>query len=295
MKVIVFVKATPQSEAGEMPSQQLLEEMTAYNEELVKAGIMLAGEGLHPSSKGARVRFSGKDRTVIDGPFAETKELVAGFWIWQVKSLQDAIDWVKRCPNPMMVDSDIEIRPVFTMEDFGDAMTPELQEREKALYEQSAAIAAVTPSRYENGREMLIAGLDAQYTSANKDQIPAQWERFVPHMGKVPGQIGQTTYGVSWNEQPNCDFNYLCGVEVSEAAVLPELFTQLRLKPQRYAVFTHAEHYSKLPQLFESIFTHWLPNSGFKSAGAPCFERYTEEFNPETGKGGTEVWIPIQS
>ena len=135
MKVMVIVKATKESEAGEMPSQQLLTEMTAYNEELVKAGIMLAGEGLHPSSKGARVHFSGTNRTVIDGPFAETKELIAGFWMWKVKSMQEAIDWVKRCPNPMMSDSDIEIRPVFEMEDFGEAMTPELQEREKKLME----------------------------------------------------------------------------------------------------------------------------------------------------------------
>src|SRR5262249_46932944 len=110
MRVMVIVKASPESEAGEMPSQQLLTEMGAYNEELVKAGIMLAGEGLHPSSKGKRVRFSGKDRTVIDGPFAETKELIAGFWLWQVKSMDEAVEWVKRCPNPMMSESEIEIR-----------------------------------------------------------------------------------------------------------------------------------------------------------------------------------------
>src|SRR5262245_46197079 len=113
MKVMVLVKATKDSEAGVMPSQQLLTEMGKYNEELVKAGIMLAGEGLHPSSKGARVRFAGDSRLVIDGPFAETKELVAGFWLWQVKSMQEAIDWVKRCPSPMPGESEIEIRPVF--------------------------------------------------------------------------------------------------------------------------------------------------------------------------------------
>src|SRR4051794_24943322 len=110
MRVIVFVKASPESEAGEMPSEQLLTEMGAYNEELVKAGIMLAGEGLHPSSRGKRVRFSGKNRTVIDGPFGETKELVAGYWIWQVQSMDEAVEWVKRCPNPMLSDSEIEIR-----------------------------------------------------------------------------------------------------------------------------------------------------------------------------------------
>lgn len=133
MKVIVMVKASKGSEAGEMPSQELLTEMGNFNEELVKAGIMLSGDGLHPSSKGARVRFSGKERTVIDGPFAETKELLAGFWIWQVKSMQEAIDWVKRCPNPMLEDSEIEIRPIFTAEDFGEAYTPEVRAQEDRI------------------------------------------------------------------------------------------------------------------------------------------------------------------
>lgn len=133
MKVIVFVKATKSSEAGAMPSQQLLTEMGNFNEALVKAGIMLAGEGLKPSSMGARVRFSGSSRTVIDGPFAETKELVAGFWIWQVKSMQEAIDWVKRCPNPMLEESEIEIRPVFEAADFGEALTPELREQDERI------------------------------------------------------------------------------------------------------------------------------------------------------------------
>lgn len=141
MKVMVFVKATRGSEAGEMPSQELISDMMAFNEELVKAGIMLGGDGLKPSSEGVRVRFSGKDRTVIDGPFAETKELVAGYWIWQVGSMQEAIDWVKRCPNPMNEDSDIEIRPVFEAEDFGDLVTPELKddwERVQAASEKLA-------------------------------------------------------------------------------------------------------------------------------------------------------------
>jgi hypothetical protein len=131
---MVMVKADKTSEAGEMPSQQMLAEMGKFNEELVKAGVMLAGEGLHPSSRGARVRFSGSKRTVIDGPFAETKELVAGFWIWQVKSLQEAIEWVKRCPNPMPgTESEIEIRPIFENEDFGAALTPELREQEDRI------------------------------------------------------------------------------------------------------------------------------------------------------------------
>ena len=136
MRFMVLVKADQHSEAGVMPTQEQLAEMGRFNEELVKAGVMLSGEGLQPSSKGARVRFSGKQRQVIDGPFAETKELVAGFWIWQCASLQEAIDWVKRCPNPMLGDSEIEIRRIFEAEDFGEAFTPELREQEDRLREQ---------------------------------------------------------------------------------------------------------------------------------------------------------------
>ena len=139
MRCMVIVKATKESEAGVMPSTELLAEMGKFNEELVKAGIMLAGEGLHASSKGARVRFSGNKRTVIDGPFTETKELVAGFWLWQVKSLAEAIEWVKRCPNPMRGESEIEIRQVFEAEEFGDAFTPELREQEERIRAQSGA------------------------------------------------------------------------------------------------------------------------------------------------------------
>lgn len=130
MRCIVLVKATRDSEAGVMPTQEMLEAMGKYNDELIKAGIMLAGEGLHPSAKGKRVRFSGAARTVIDGPFAETKELVAGFWLWQVKSMDEAIEWLKRCPNPMPGESEIEIRPLFEAEDFGAEFTPELREQE---------------------------------------------------------------------------------------------------------------------------------------------------------------------
>jgi hypothetical protein len=139
MKFLILVKATQDSEAGVMPSEKLLTEMGKYNEELVKAGIMLGGEGLHPSSKGARVRFSGTQRTVVDGPFAETKELVAGFWLWQVNSRAEAIEWVKRCPNPMLEDSEIEIRQVYEAEDFGAEFTPELREQEERLRKQIAA------------------------------------------------------------------------------------------------------------------------------------------------------------
>jgi hypothetical protein len=141
MRVMVFVKANKDSEAGVMPSEKLLSDMMKFNEELVKAGVMLAGEGLHPSSKGARVRFSGSKRTVLDGPFTETKELVAGYWLWKVKSLQEAIDWVKRCPNPMEGDSEIEIRPLFEMEDFGNELTPELRAKEQELRAKSEDLA----------------------------------------------------------------------------------------------------------------------------------------------------------
>ena len=134
MRVMVMVKATPNSEAGALPSEDLLRAMGQFNEDLVKAGVMLAGEGLQPSAKGVRVRFSGRDRTVSDGPFSETKELVAGFWLWQVRSMEEAVEWAKRCPNPMPgEDSDIEIRQVFEAEDFGDALTPELREQEALL------------------------------------------------------------------------------------------------------------------------------------------------------------------
>jgi len=139
MRFMVIVKATRDSEAGVLPTAQLLADMGKYNEELAKAGIMLAGDGLQPSSKGARVRFSGKQRTVVDGPFAETKELVAGFWIWKVKSKEEAIEWVKRCPNPMPGDSEIEIRQLFEAEDFGEQFTPELKEQAERTYSQVSA------------------------------------------------------------------------------------------------------------------------------------------------------------
>ena len=133
MRVMVIVKATADSEAGLMPTEQLLTEMGRYNDELVKAGIMLAGEGLKPSSQGKRIRFSGAKRTVIDGPFAETKELIAGYWLWQVRSMDEAIEWARRCPNPMPGESDLEIRPIFEAEDFGVEFTPELREQEERL------------------------------------------------------------------------------------------------------------------------------------------------------------------
>jgi hypothetical protein len=137
MKVMVLVMASKDSEAGVMPSTELLTAMGKFNEELAKAGMLLAGEGLHPSSKGARVKFSGNQRTVIDGPFAETKELVAGFWLWQVKSMEEAIEWVKRCPNPHDEETEIEIRRIFEADDFGAELTPELRQQEQRLRAQA--------------------------------------------------------------------------------------------------------------------------------------------------------------
>ena len=138
MRFMVIVKADKSSEAGVMPTEQMLAEMTTYNEALAKAGVLVAGEGLHPSARGKRVQFDGAKRTVVDGPFAETKELVAGFWIWKVKSMEEAIAWVRKCPNPMPGPSEIEIRPVFEMEDFGAEFTPELREQETRVMEQAA-------------------------------------------------------------------------------------------------------------------------------------------------------------
>ena len=138
MRVMVLVKATTNSEAGEMPPTEMLEAMGKFNEELVNAGILIAGEGLHPSSKGKRVAFDGPSRTVIDGPFAQTRELVAGFWLWQVKDMAEAVEWVKRCPNPMPGPSEIEVRPVFEAADFGDALTPELAKQEDRIRDKAA-------------------------------------------------------------------------------------------------------------------------------------------------------------
>lgn len=138
MRVMVIIKADKDTEAGVMPGTELLTQMGNYNEELVKAGIMLAGEGLHPSSKGHRVRFSGSQRSVMDGPFSETKELIAGFWLWQVRSMEEAIEWVKRCPNPTGAESEVEIRRVFEADDFGAEFTPELREQEKRVWAEAA-------------------------------------------------------------------------------------------------------------------------------------------------------------
>jgi AraC family transcriptional regulator len=291
MKVMVIIKASKESEAGVMPDEKLLTDMGNFNEELVKAGLLLSGDGLHPSSKGVRVRFSGKNRTVIDGPFAETGELVAGFWMWRVKSMDEAIEWVKRCPNPMMTESEIEIRQVFDPDDFGDVFTPELREQEAGILAQTMGLGR---PRFEAGHELLIAGLNQTYTFETRANIPTQWHQFAPHIGKVPGQIGQTAFGVCLNYRSGDGFDYLTGVEVAPSAKLPAEFTSVRLAAQRYAVFTHTEHVSSIPKTIDAIWNQWIPGTVMKPVPAPCFERYTSEFNPETGFGGTEIWIPIQ-
>jgi AraC family transcriptional regulator len=294
MKVMVLVKASKDSEAGALPSQQLLTEMGKFNEELVKAGMLLAADGLQPSSKGARVQFSGPKRTVIDGPFTETKELVAGYWLWQVKSMDDAIAWVKRCPNPMQEDSEIEIRPVFEAPDFGEALTPELRQQEERLRSEVERY-QLEPPRFEAAGEKLIAGLNVSYTFETRVNIPAQWDRFAPHLGKLSAQVGDASYGVCWNYQPGYGFDYLSGVEVRNTAGLPQDFSEVRLPAQRYAVFAHRKHVSSIPDTIEAIWRKWLPNSGHQPADTPSFERYGQDFNPQTGMGGIEIWIPLQA
>lgn len=291
MKVLVIVKATQASEAGIMPDTELLTAMGNYNNELIQAGIMLDGVGLTPSSRGARVRFSGTSRTVIDGPFAETKELIAGFWIWKVRSLQEAIDWVKKCPNPMFEDSDIEIRPFFEVEDFGDALTPQLREQEAA---QKAKILGLNPPTFQQSGNLIIAGLNRSYTMETRVGIPQQWEQFVPQAAGISSQASTDFYGVCWNHQPDCSFDYLTGVEIRPGAKTSEGHTTVNLPAARYAVFTHTAHVSSLPKTIDAIWSKWVPECGLAAAEAPCFERYTSEFNPRTGMGGMEIWIPLR-
>jgi AraC family transcriptional regulator len=293
MKVMVIVKATKGSEAGELPSTELLAAMGKYNEELVEAGILLSAEGLQPSSRGVRVRFSGESRVVTDGPFAETNEVIAGFWLWKVRSLEEAIEWVKRCPNPMTEDSDIEIRPVFEADDLGEAFTPELREQEAAV--RAKALGLGTPT-FRPGPELLIAGLNESYTATTRTNIPQQWQRFATHLGKVPGRVGADSYGVCWNTGPDCNFEYLAGVAVSSPDRLPAGFKTLEIDARRYAVFAHTGHVSAIPATIDAIWTKWAPDCGLRlSHGAPCVERYTPEFDPATGLGSMEVWIPLEA
>jgi predicted transcriptional regulator YdeE len=287
-----MVKATPSSEAGKMPTEQLIADMTQYNEELMMAGIMKAGEGLKPTSQAVRVRFSGKDRTVIDGPFAETKELVAGYWIWEVKSMEEAIEWVKRCPNPMEEDSDIDIRPIYGAEDFGEEFTPQLREQEAAL---RATLLGLGPVRFEQSEGRRIAGDSKRYNKETMEKIPEQWHEFSANFGKIPGQIGTDAFGVSYNTSPECEFDYLTGVQVGEGAQIPSGFSSVDLPASRYAVFTHNAPVSEMPKAFETIWSEWVPECGLPVSRGACFEKYSEEFNPNTGMGGMEIWIPLES
>ena len=292
MRVMVIVRASKSSEAGELPGTELLAEMGNYCEELARAGVMLAGEGLQPSSKGARVRFSGSDRTVIDGPFAETKELIAGFWIWKVESMEEAISWARRCPNPMPEDSDLEIRPIFEADDLGEAFTPELREQEAATRARSLGLPS--PS-FQDGPELLLAGLAESYDEDSRAGIPRLWERIAPDLGTIPGQVGDDAFGACWNAAPDCTFDYLAGVAVSSAEGLPDGFKTLQVDARRYAVFPHPGHVSGLPGTIEAIWTRWAPDCGLRlSADAPCLERYSNEYDPASGMGGMEIWIPLE-
>jgi predicted transcriptional regulator YdeE len=292
MRVMVIVKASKASEAGEMPRAELLEAMGKYNEELARSGVILAGEGLHPSSRGARVRFSGKDRTVTDGPFAETKELIAGFWLWRVGSLQEAIDWVKKCPNPMNEDSEIEIRPVFEAADFGAEFTPELREQEGAWRAEGLGLGRPT---FRDTAALRLAGLNQRYTLETRAGIPRQWEGFVERDSGLPGRVGTARYGVAWNAGGDCSFDYLTGVEVSSADRLPPDFVTLDIPASRHAVLGHHGPVSEIPRTFETIWTRWVPDCGLKVArDAPCVERYSSDWNPATG-AGMEIWIPLGS
>jgi AraC family transcriptional regulator len=206
--------------------------------------------------------------------------------------MQEAIDWVKRCPNPMNEDSDIEIRPLFESEDFGEAFTPELREQEAAILATTYQLEMPT---FKLGPDMMIAGLNRSYTAESRVAIPQQWEQFVSQAKSIPGAEGTTYYGVCWNTKPNCEFDYLTGVEIATASKLPPQFTSLKLIAKRYAVFPHSKHVSMIPKTIDAIWTKWVPNCGLKVAEAPCFERYTSEFNPATGMGGMEIWIPLNS
>ena len=290
MRVMVIVKASRDSEAGVLPTTELLTAMGQFNEELAKAGILVDAAGLKPSSNAARVHFSGTNRTVIDGPFSETKELIAGFWIWRVKSLQEAIDWVKKCPNPMLEDSDIEIRPFFEAEDFGEQFTPELREQEAGVL--ASTVGLNTPT-FNLGPEMVIAGLNQSYTLETRMAIPQQWGRFVARAAEL--SASRTFYGVCWNTTADCGFDYLTGLEVDGSFQVPADFTTLKLIARRYAVFAHTEHVSMIPKTIDAIWTKWVPDCSLNIAKAPCFERYTAEYNDQTGMGGIEIWIPLQS
>jgi predicted transcriptional regulator YdeE len=190
-----------------------------------------------------------------------------------------------------METSEIEIRQVFSADDFGTEYTPELREQEAAIRAKAMGLGNV---RFEASREMSIAGINESYDAESRVKIPAQWERFAPQIGKVPGQVGKDSYGVCWNCRPGCVFDYLTGVEVADTSKVSSGFTSVKVPARRHAVLAYEGNVSNLPQAIEKIWSEWVPESGLKIADAPCFERYTEEFNPKTGSGGIEIWIPLE-
>ncbi len=292
MKVFVAVKASKSSEAGMLPDVELMTAMGKFNEALIEAGIMVDGAGLTPSSRGARVRFSGQQRIVTDGPFTETKELVAGFWIWNVRSMEEAIEWVKKCPNPMPEDSDIEIRPIAEAEDFGDAFTQELRENEAILRAKTLGLNA---PHFVDAGSMVIGGLQAAYDCETRTAIPQHWQRFVAQADQMACMQGKDMYGVCWNATADGNFEYLSGAPIDPSEDLPASFSKLVIDAQRYAVFPHTQHVSAIPQTLDTIWRKWVKDCGLSIAEAPCLERYTLEFDPVTGMGGMEIWIPVKN
>lgn len=292
MKFMILVKATRSSEAGIMPEGEALTKLFAdmgkYNEELSKAGILVEADGLMPSAKGARVRFSGANRSVMHGPFTETNELVAGYWIWKVKSLEEAIEWVKKCPNPMLEDSDIEIRPCYSADDFGEAFTTELREKEATLRAENLGLGR---PEYRSISEINLVGLNETYSMETRVRIPSQWERFVGAASRLTDK--GDFYGVAWNHQKDCSFDYLTGVAVKNLET-PNGFVPFKIKSQKWAVFSHEGHVSMLAKTIDTIWSKWAPECGLKIAKAPCIEHYTHEFNAQTGLGGMYIWIGLE-
>ncbi len=293
MKVLVIVKASKDSEAGKMPSSELISAMGKFNEELIKAGLFEMGAGLTASSHGARVKFAGSERTVIDGPFPETKELIAGFWIWNVKSMAEAIDWVRRCPNPHLDEGIVELRPFMGPECFGDSLTGEVAEQDAAVRALALGLGEI---RYDTGRPMVMTGLAGSFTVQTAAKIPDLWMQFAPHIAKIPGVAhADVCYGVSFNQTREGSFDYLCGQEIAESAATPTNFTRLNIPGGRYVVVTHQGHISKLPETVGKMWREWLPETALKPAQSPWYERYDERWIPATGEGPVELWLPLAS
>jgi predicted transcriptional regulator YdeE len=206
--------------------------------------------------------------------------------------MSEAIEWIKRCPNPHDEPGEIEIRPVFSSDDFSPHLPTEVREQEASARALVLGLGAV---RFETSKQLLIAGMNATYDAESRANIPSLWQRFAPHIGKVPGQIGTVSYGVCWNFKPNCVFDYLTGVEVNSSTKLPPDFTRFSSRAGRYAVLTHEGHVSLLPQTIDKIWAQWVPDSSLKTADAPCFERYTEKYDPKSGLGVVEIWVPLEA